>query len=221
MTNIDITNFEKNIHQTLDQAINANDIIKVSTPNGSAIILAEEDYTNLIETFYFYDIPKMKEKTNEINNQSCFLEKLCYTIIINLPDGKTLGGNFMITDERNLKEDSTFIWNGFRATIVTPNDTWCYFKPALTERPAEPDAPYGYIIEIPNYSQNETWIAFQGTIKRVRIIKKTKSLLLQIISWPPKYKFGKRASSYKIYMVKANPNLPETLTILNVNKHLY
>ena len=52
MTNIDITNFEKNIHQTLDQAINANDIIKVSTPNGSAIILAEEDYTNLIETFY-------------------------------------------------------------------------------------------------------------------------------------------------------------------------
>lgn len=68
MTNIDINNFEKNIQGALNQAIVSNDIVKVSTPQGSAIIIAEEDYNNLIETLYFYDIPQMKEKVNEVKN---------------------------------------------------------------------------------------------------------------------------------------------------------
>lgn len=66
MTNIDINNFEKNIQGALNQAIVANDIVKISTPQGSAIIIAEEDYNNLIETLYFYDIPEMKNKVNEV-----------------------------------------------------------------------------------------------------------------------------------------------------------
>ena len=61
MTNINITNFRKNIYELLEQTIKYNEPINISTKNGNAVILSEDDYNNLIETLYIASIPKLKE----------------------------------------------------------------------------------------------------------------------------------------------------------------
>lgn len=50
MTNINITNFRKDIYELLEQTIKYNEPLNISTKNGNAIVLSEEDYNNLIET---------------------------------------------------------------------------------------------------------------------------------------------------------------------------
>ena len=61
MTNINATNFRKDIYELLEQAIKYNEPINVSTKNGNAVILSEEDYNNLIETVYISSIPGLKD----------------------------------------------------------------------------------------------------------------------------------------------------------------
>ncbi len=62
MTNINVTNFRKDIYELLEQAIKYNEPINISTKNGNAVVLSEEDYNSLIETLYLSNIPKMREK---------------------------------------------------------------------------------------------------------------------------------------------------------------
>ncbi len=61
MTNINITNFRKDIYELLEQTIKYNEPINISTKNGNAVVLSEEDYNNLIETLYISSIPKLKD----------------------------------------------------------------------------------------------------------------------------------------------------------------
>lgn len=61
MTNVNITNFRKDIYNLLEQTIKYNEPINISTKNGNAIILSEEDYNNLLETIYISSIPKLKD----------------------------------------------------------------------------------------------------------------------------------------------------------------
>ncbi len=61
MTNINVTNFRKNIYELLDQTIKYNEPINISTKNGNAILISEEDYNNLMETLYISSIPGLKE----------------------------------------------------------------------------------------------------------------------------------------------------------------
>ena len=62
MTNINITNFRKDIYELLEQTIKYNEPINISTKNGNAIVLSEEDYNGLIETVYLLNVPGMKEE---------------------------------------------------------------------------------------------------------------------------------------------------------------
>ena len=62
MTNINITNFRKDIYELLEQTIKYNEPINISTKNGNAIVLSEEDYNGLIETDYLLNVPGMKEE---------------------------------------------------------------------------------------------------------------------------------------------------------------
>ena len=52
MTNINITNFRKSIYELVEQAIKYNEPINISSKNGNAILLSEEDYNNIMETLY-------------------------------------------------------------------------------------------------------------------------------------------------------------------------
>ena len=62
MRNIIITHFRKNIFDLLEQTIRFNEPINVTTKNGNAVVLSEEDYNSLTETLRLSSIPGMKEK---------------------------------------------------------------------------------------------------------------------------------------------------------------
>ena len=68
MTNTNVTNFRKNIYELLEQTIKYNEPINISTKNGNAVVLSEEDYKSLMETLYIESIPKLKEEILERAN---------------------------------------------------------------------------------------------------------------------------------------------------------
>ena len=65
MTNTNATNFRKNAFAYLDQAVRYNDVINISTKNGNAVVMSEEDYTGLLETCYLLSQPGMRERLTE------------------------------------------------------------------------------------------------------------------------------------------------------------
>ena len=65
MTNINITNFRKDIYSLLEQTIKFNEPLNISTKNGNAVVLSEEDYNNIMETLYIMSVPKLKEQIIE------------------------------------------------------------------------------------------------------------------------------------------------------------
>lgn len=65
MINTNITNFRKNIFRILEQTIKFNEPVNISTKDGNAVIISEEDYNGLMETLYLTSIPAMKEKIIE------------------------------------------------------------------------------------------------------------------------------------------------------------
>lgn len=69
MTNTTITNLRQNIFEYISQAIDYNDVINVSTKNGNAVIISEDEYNSLIETLQLLSVPGMKEKIIEGMNE--------------------------------------------------------------------------------------------------------------------------------------------------------
>lgn len=65
MINTNATNLRKNLFGLLEQTIKFNEPVNVSTKDGNAVILSEEEYNSLMETLYLVSIPKMKEEIKE------------------------------------------------------------------------------------------------------------------------------------------------------------
>lgn len=70
MTNINITNFRKDIYHLLENTIKYNEPIHISTKNGNAVILSEEDYNSIMETLYIMSIPQLKEEIIQRSNDN-------------------------------------------------------------------------------------------------------------------------------------------------------
>ena len=70
MTNVNITSFRKDIYKLLENTIKYNEPINISTKNGNAVVLSEEDYNNLMETLYIESIPGLKEEILKRANDS-------------------------------------------------------------------------------------------------------------------------------------------------------
>lgn len=70
MTNVNITSFRKDIYRLLENTIKYNEPINISTKNGNAVVLSEEDYNNLMETLYIESIPGLKEEILSRANDS-------------------------------------------------------------------------------------------------------------------------------------------------------
>lgn len=70
MKSTNITNFRKNIYDLLETTIKYNEPINVSTKNGNAVVLSEEDYNNLMETLYITSIPGLKDEITKRANAS-------------------------------------------------------------------------------------------------------------------------------------------------------
>lgn len=62
MTNVNITNFRKNIYEMIETTIEYNEPLNITTQKGNAVVLSEEDYNSLIETLYISSVPNMKEE---------------------------------------------------------------------------------------------------------------------------------------------------------------
>lgn len=65
MININITNFRKNIFNILEQTIRFNEPVNITTKEGNAVILSEEDYNGLLETLYLSSMPATRNEIIE------------------------------------------------------------------------------------------------------------------------------------------------------------
>ena len=52
MATTNVTELRKNLFSTVDSVIKFNEPVQVTTKNGNAILLSEEDYNALLETVY-------------------------------------------------------------------------------------------------------------------------------------------------------------------------
>lgn len=57
MTNTNITKFRQKVFEYVNQAVEFNDVVNISTKNGNAIIISEEEYNSMIETLYLKSVP--------------------------------------------------------------------------------------------------------------------------------------------------------------------
>lgn len=62
MYNTNITNFRKNLFTIMEQTVKYNEPVNVSTKDGNAVLISEEDYNSLAETLYLYSIPEESPK---------------------------------------------------------------------------------------------------------------------------------------------------------------
>ena len=65
---INITNFKKNFFEYLTQTIKYNEPLSISTKDGNAVLLNEDDYLSLLEILYVTSKPSMKERLLEGKN---------------------------------------------------------------------------------------------------------------------------------------------------------
>ena len=68
MLNTTVTNFRKDIYNLLEQTIKFNEPVNVSTKNGNAVVLSEDEYNGMVETLYLYSVPELKEKLKKDMN---------------------------------------------------------------------------------------------------------------------------------------------------------
>jgi len=70
MLNTNVTSFRKDIFKLLEQTIKYNEPINISTKDGNAVVISEEDYNGLIETLYLSSISEVKKGIIEGLNTS-------------------------------------------------------------------------------------------------------------------------------------------------------
>ena len=65
MTTTTITNFRKNVYSMVENTVRFNEPVNITTKDGNAVMISEEEYLGLIETLYLTSVPGMKEKLVE------------------------------------------------------------------------------------------------------------------------------------------------------------
>ena len=62
MTTTNITSFRKNAFNYVEQTVKYNEPLSITTKDGNAVLLSEEDYSGIMETLYLVSAPGMREK---------------------------------------------------------------------------------------------------------------------------------------------------------------
>ncbi|HBT95004.1 MAG TPA: prevent-host-death protein [Coriobacteriia bacterium] len=70
MTTVNVTNFRKNIFALLEQTVKYNEPVNISTKDGTAVVLSEEDYNGMMETIYLSSVPQVKNQILSGMNES-------------------------------------------------------------------------------------------------------------------------------------------------------
>ncbi|MBR5344453.1 MAG: type II toxin-antitoxin system Phd/YefM family antitoxin [Clostridia bacterium] len=69
MTATTITNFRKNLFGYVSNAIRYNDPVQVTTKEGNAVLLSEEEYNGMLATLELMSVPGMVERINAAANE--------------------------------------------------------------------------------------------------------------------------------------------------------
>lgn len=62
MEKVNATNFRKNLYSILENVVKYNTPISITTKNGDAVILSEDDYNSIMQTIYLSSIPEIKKR---------------------------------------------------------------------------------------------------------------------------------------------------------------
>lgn len=65
MLNTNATSFRRNLFSLLEQTIRYNEPLQISTKDGNAVVLSEEDYRGLMETLRLLSLPEMRRRLLE------------------------------------------------------------------------------------------------------------------------------------------------------------
>ena len=65
MTTTSITNFRKNVFEYVGNVIRFNDPVHVTTKEGSAVLLSEEDYNGLMATVELRAVPGLAQSIRQ------------------------------------------------------------------------------------------------------------------------------------------------------------
>lgn len=78
MRNTNITNFRKHIFTVMENTVKYNEPVNITTKDGNAVLLSEEDYNGLMETVYLLSVPGMRDIIREglqTQPEDCIPEK--------------------------------------------------------------------------------------------------------------------------------------------------
>ena len=62
MLNTNATNFRKNMFSLLEQTAKYNQPVQITTKDGNAVMISEEDYNGLMETMYLNSVPGLVDE---------------------------------------------------------------------------------------------------------------------------------------------------------------
>ena len=62
MLNTNATNFRKNMFSLLEQTVKYNQPVQITTKDGNAVMISEEDYNGLMETLYLNSVPGLVDE---------------------------------------------------------------------------------------------------------------------------------------------------------------
>jgi PHD/YefM family antitoxin component YafN of YafNO toxin-antitoxin module len=69
MTNVNASNFRKEMFKYLEQTIRYNEPINIVTKNGNVVVMNEEEYRGILETLYIESIPNIKKEILEARKE--------------------------------------------------------------------------------------------------------------------------------------------------------
>lgn len=69
MTSTTVTNFRKNLYGMVQQTIDYDEPLTISTKTGNAVLISENEYQAMIETLYLTSIPGMGASLLEAKNE--------------------------------------------------------------------------------------------------------------------------------------------------------
>ncbi len=68
MQNVNVTNFRQNIFAMLENTVKYNEPLNITTRDGNAVVMSEDDYNGLMETLRLLSSSEMRAKLLEGRN---------------------------------------------------------------------------------------------------------------------------------------------------------
>ena len=65
MDTVNVTTARQNLYRLIEDLLNSHEPLQITSKNGAAVLIAEEDWKSIQETLYLLSIPRMRESIKE------------------------------------------------------------------------------------------------------------------------------------------------------------